>query len=265
MGVAVALIANDIVERLRERIAEGGLQPGDMMEYRDLMREWDVSMHVAFKALRLLRDEGLTGKVRGAHGMMVTEEAAGIAQAWRPPPPPALEFRAKVVRIAVALADAEGLGAVSMRRIAERLGTATMTPYRYVRPRARLDMLMADAVFAKHRPPRRPRGDWRAQLEQVCRLQWEMYRRRPWLARIVRFEPSDLGEFEQPGLGEHVHAHTEWAMRALAGRGEEFAARAAATAADFVRGTAMDLDGDGEDDIALFEFGLRRLLDGLAA
>jgi AcrR family transcriptional regulator len=252
----VALIANDIVAEFRRRIAAGELKPGELMAFRDIMAEFDVSMHIAFKALRLLRDEGLTGKVRGIHGMVVTEDAADLATAWRPPPPAGLEFRARVVRIAIELADAEGLAAVSMRRIAEPLGVATMTPYRYVRPRARLEMLMTDAVFAGHPPPRRPRGDWRAQLEQLCRLQWQMYLRRPWLAETVSFEEAP--SFEESPLNEHVLAHIGWALRATGN------AQVAASAADFVRGTAMDIDGDGEQDTALFEFGLGRLLDGFA-
>jgi AcrR family transcriptional regulator len=254
----VALIATDIVAELRGRIAAGELKPGELMAFRDIMGEFDVSMHIAFKALRLMRDEGLTGKVRGVHGMVVTEDAAGLAAAWRPPPPAGLEFRARVVRIAIELADAEGLGAVSMRRIAEPLGVATMTPYRYVRPRARLEMLMTDAVFAEHPPPRRPKGDWRAQLEQLCRLQWQMYLRRPWLAETVSFAESESESESESPLNEHVLAHVGWALRATGNP------QVAATAADFVRGTAMDIEGDGEQDTALFEFGLQRLLDGFA-
>ncbi|HTJ38916.1 MAG TPA: GntR family transcriptional regulator [Dactylosporangium sp.] len=252
----MALIAADIVAELRRRIAARELRPGELLTFRDLMREWDVSMHIAFKALRLMRDEGLAGKVRRVHGMVVTEDAASIASAWRPPPPASLGFRTQVVGIAIDLADAEGLAAVSMRRIAERLGVATMTPYRHVRPRARLEILMADAVFAEHPPPEHV-GVWRAQLEQLCRMQWQMYRSRPWLARTVCFQSSELNP--------HVVAHVEWAMRAMAGvhLPAQTVSQIAATAADFVRGTALDLGGD-DDDTALFEFGLQRLLEGFA-
>jgi AcrR family transcriptional regulator len=219
------------------------------------MAEWGVSMHIAFKALRQLQDEGLTTKIRGTHGMVVTEDADEIAFAWEPPPPPRLEVQARVVRIAIELADAGGLAGVSMRLIAERMGTATMTPYRYVRPRSRLDILMADAVFAEHPPPAGG-GDWRAALEALGRLHWTMYRRRPWLAEAL--------SFTDPELSPHVIAHAEWAGGTLvaAGLDAETAARAAATLADLVRGSALDGPAGGDDEA--FEFSLGRLLDGFA-
>ncbi|MFF5232434.1 TetR/AcrR family transcriptional regulator C-terminal domain-containing protein [Dactylosporangium sp. NPDC000521] len=262
--VAVPLMATDIVALLRRRIATGELAPHTVVSFKDLMREWDVSMHIAFKALRQMRDERLVEKVPGIHGLLVTEPAAGIAAAWRPPPPPGTESRARVVRAAIELADADGLAAASMRRIGERLGVTTMTPHKHVGSRARLEAMMADAIFAEHPPPLAAAGDWRAQLELVCRTQWQMYRSHPWLARIVSFEPSPLSE--------HVVAHTAWTARAMAGQGlaEETASRVAATAADFVRGTAMGLDqepgapAEADEDTELFEFGLQRLLDGFA-
>lgn len=260
----MALLATEIVAQLRQRIVAGELLPDDTLSFKDIMREWDVSMHVAFKALRLMRDEGLTEKVNGYHGMVVTWQAIDVAKAWRPPPPATSEFGARVVRTAIELADADGLAAVSMRRIGERLGVATMTPYRYVGTRAGLEAMMADEIFAEHPPPQPPDGDWRAQLELVCRMQWQMYRRRPWLARTVSFQRSQHSA--------HVVAHTEWATRAMASSGvtAQTAAQVAATAADFVRGTAMDLDRESaapagaDEDTALFEFGLQRLLDGFA-
>ena len=233
----MARVATDVVAELRQRIVTGELQVDDEISFKDIMREWDVSMHIAFKALRLMRDEGLTVKVPRIHGMVVTEDAFELALAWRPPPPPPVisEFAVRVVRTAIELADAGGLAGVSMRLIGERLGVATMTPHKNVGSRAALETMMADAVFAEHPPPRPPAGDWRAQLELLCRMQWEMYRHRPWLARTVSFTTSHLNA--------HVAAHTEWATRALADRGlaAETASQVAATAADFVRGTAMGI------------------------
>jgi AcrR family transcriptional regulator len=252
--VTTGLLATDIVALLRQRIVDGGLEPDDELAYRDIMREWDVSMSIAFKALRLLREEGLLEKVRGLHGMVVTEDALDLALSWRPPPPPTSEFGARVIRTAIELADADGLAELSMRRIGERLGVATMTPYRYVGSRADLETMMADAVFAEHPPPRSPDGQWRERLELLCRLQWELYRRHPWLAGTVSFAESPLST--------HVAAHTAWATRAMSdgGTSADTAAQVAATAADFVRGTALS-----DEDTALFEFGLQRLLNGIAA
>ncbi|MEV4509090.1 TetR/AcrR family transcriptional regulator C-terminal domain-containing protein [Dactylosporangium sp. NPDC049525] len=258
----MARLATEVAAELRQRIVTGELQVDDELSFRDIMRDWDVSMHVAFKALRLMRDEGLAEKITGIHGMVVTEDAFELALAWRPAPPVTSDFGARVVRTAIELADADGLAALSMRRIGERLGVATMTPYRYVGTRAGLESMMVDAIFAEHPPPRSPAVGWRAQLELLCRMQWQMYRDRAWLAKTVSFRPSELSP--------HVAAHLEWATRAMAdwGLGAEPASRVAATAADFVRGTAMDIEreaGAGTDeDTALFEFGLQRLLDGFA-
>ena len=67
---------------------------------------------------------------------------------------------------AVRVADAEGLDAVSMRRIATELGTGTMSLYRYVPGKAELLDLMLDRV---QRPSENPAdlgdGSWRAALE----------------------------------------------------------------------------------------------------
>lgn len=260
----MTLLATDIVAMLRQRIIAGELLPDDPLSFKDIIGEWGVSMHVAFKTLRLMRDEGLAEKVNGYHGMIVTWQAIDVAKAWRPPPPPSTDFRDLVIRTAIDLADADGLAGVSMRRIGERLGVATMTPHRHIGSRAVLETMMADAVFAGHPPPQPPEGDWRAQLELLCRTQWQMYRHRPWLAGTV--------SFTTPELSPHVVAHTDWATRAMTGPGvpARIAAQVAATAADFVRGTAMDAEpGSGADpaadeDTALFEFGLQRLLDGFA-
>ncbi|MDG6101880.1 TetR/AcrR family transcriptional regulator C-terminal domain-containing protein [Dactylosporangium aurantiacum] len=259
----MTLTAADIVARLRQRIVTGELETDDELSFRDIMAEWDVSMHIAFKALRLMRDEGLTMKVPGIHGMVVTEDAFDIALAWRPAPEPPVvsEAAARVVRTAIELADAEGLAAVSMRRIGEQLGIATMTAHRHAGNRAGLETMMADAIFAGHPPPQSPGGDWRARLELLCRTQWQLYRERPWLARTVSFQPSKHTA--------HVVAHAEWAARTLREHGlaEPAATQVAATVADFVRGAALDLarePADPDEDTELFEFGLRRLLDGIA-
>lgn len=68
-----------------------------------------------------------------------------------------------LVRVAVDIADAQGLAALSMRGVADRLGAAAMTPYRYVNGKGALVLLMADAVYGELTHPadapaeRRPR------------------------------------------------------------------------------------------------------------
>ncbi|MEV4187163.1 TetR/AcrR family transcriptional regulator, partial [Streptosporangium canum] len=92
----------------------------------------------------------------------------------------------RIVRAAIELADAEGLAAVSMRRVAERLGFTTMSLYRHVPGKAELVDLMRDEVMGGEPDAgadRRP--GWRAELEAWARDGLALYRRHPWLA-----EPS---------------------------------------------------------------------------
>lgn len=70
-------------------------------------------------------------------------------------PKPSLT-RAEVVRAAIAAADADGLEALAMQRVAERLGVATMALYRYVPGKHELISLMLDAAVGA--PPEPPSG-----------------------------------------------------------------------------------------------------------
>ncbi|MEU7866467.1 GntR family transcriptional regulator [Dactylosporangium sp. NPDC049140] len=252
--------AADIVADLRRRILAGDLRPGhDIPSAKDIMAEWDATMATAYKAMTLLREEGLAAKHRGP-GLIVTADAPAVAAAWQPPPAHGDVTRARIVNAAIELADADGLGNLSLRLIGQRAGgLVTGTFYKWVQDRAELEVLMADAVFAKHPPPK-PAGGWRVQLERLSRLQWRLYRQHPWLALTV--------SFADPSLSANVAAHLAWAERALTDRPD--AAPLAAAVANFVRGSAMHLEqedrkarkAEAEADAPLFEFGLKHLLDG---
>ncbi|MCE7079532.1 TetR/AcrR family transcriptional regulator [Streptomyces sp. ST2-7A] len=81
----------------------------------------------------------------------------------------------RIVRVAVAVADTEGVERLSMRRIAEELGVGTMTLYTYVPGKAELVELMLDTVYGEITRPgaEDPDGtgnaDWRTRLERVAR------------------------------------------------------------------------------------------------
>ncbi|GAA3162746.1 hypothetical protein GCM10010466_62130 [Planomonospora alba] len=80
--------------------------------------------------------------------------------------------RERVVRAAIALADAQGFEAVSMRSIAATLGIPTMSLYGLLRGKEELAALMVDAVFGELELPQEPPPGWRAHLELAARLQW---------------------------------------------------------------------------------------------
>jgi AcrR family transcriptional regulator len=89
----------------------------------------------------------------------------------------------RIVAAAVELADAEGLEALSMRRVAERLGVGTMSLYTYVPGRAELLDAMLDTVLAEVTRPDGARG-WRAGLEQRAQEDWALFHRHPWMLQI---------------------------------------------------------------------------------
>ncbi|NUO60853.1 MAG: GntR family transcriptional regulator, partial [Hamadaea sp.] len=210
--------------------------------------------------------------------------------------------RDKIVRKAVEIADAEGMNEVSMRRIAAELGAATMSLYRYVPSKDDLILHMIDLVMGEDNfPPERPAG-WRAQLELAARLQWRLFHRHPWLAPVLsltrpQLAPNALqhtewilGAFDEEDLDMltrmliHITMFSFVRGIATAFEPEQEAQRETGLTEDewmqtqeqsfhdfvssghlkrFLEFTkAVDFDFDLDK---LFEFGLGRMLDGLAA
>lgn len=99
--------------------------------------------------------------------------------------------RDRIVAAAVAVATAEGLAGLSMRKVAEHLGFTTMSLYRHVPGRDHLVDLMRDAVLGDPAPDDAD-APWRQRLETCVRHGWELRRRHPWLAeeRSTRHVPG---------------------------------------------------------------------------
>lgn len=100
-----------------------------------------------------------------------------------------------VVDSAITVADAEGLEAATMRRVAETLGVAPMTIYTYVPGKAELLDLMLDTLYA-----RMPRTDstgqpWQDRVAAVAEENLALFRAHPWAATVTTGRPP-LG----PGL-----------------------------------------------------------------
>ncbi len=126
--------------------------------------------------------------------------------------PPRLTVDA-VVAAAVALADAEGLTALSMARVARALDVGTMTLYTYVPSRSELIDLMVDDVMGARALPgpgdERPAG-WRAQVELYAERTRAMYRAHPWLCHVTTVRPP---------IGPGMLAEREYVLAAVAGLG----------------------------------------------
>lgn len=101
---------------------------------------------------------------------------------------PAEWSREQITEAGVAVADAEGLAAVTMRRVAAELGTGAASLYRHVSTRDDLVDLMVDRAFADLDPPP-DTGDWRADLVEHNIDVLRYLRRRPWVLDGVLARP----------------------------------------------------------------------------
>ncbi|MEV0973992.1 TetR/AcrR family transcriptional regulator [Microtetraspora glauca] len=116
-------------------------------------------------------------------------EAEEYASIWqrleRPAKPPRTTLtHEQIAATAVAIADEEGLDAVSMRRLAERLGVATMGLYRYVRGKDDVIELMVDAIYGEEGMPETA-PDWRATLRGAAWGLRGLILRHPWLVQVT--------------------------------------------------------------------------------
>jgi AcrR family transcriptional regulator len=200
--------------------------------------------------------------------------------------------RERIVAAAVELADADGLGALSMARLAERLGCGTMSLYRHVANKDELVTFMLST--APGPPPVTDPADWRGALTDWAVGLWNIYHRHTWiLSAAAAGPPADPGQLGWLDAG----------LAALAGTGLSERDKLAAVMAvlHYVRGAAAlhieagNVDGpdypevlrrfvDAErfpalaaalqagafdnadvDHLTDFHSGLRQLLDGVAA
>jgi AcrR family transcriptional regulator len=97
--------------------------------------------------------------------------------------------RHEIVAAAVRIADAEGVEAVSMRRLADELGVATMTPYTHVESKDELIDLMRDAVAAETILPEPMPEDWREALRAIAHKTKGAYEAHPWSLDIASRRP----------------------------------------------------------------------------
>src|SRR5580704_16220033 len=99
--------------------------------------------------------------------------------------PRARHDRAAIAALAVRIADAEGLDAVTMRRLAGELGIAVMSLYTYVPAKEHLGQLMTDQPAGEYAYPVTPAPDPRAAIADLARQTRDIARRHPWLAGLL--------------------------------------------------------------------------------
>jgi AcrR family transcriptional regulator len=109
--------------------------------------------------------------------------------------------REQIAQTALRLADAEGIEAVSMRRIAAELGAGTMTLYHYVRSKDELFDLLDDTLMGEILVSREQlAGSWREALAAIARASRAVFARHPWAMeglRGARGGPNGMRHFEQ--------------------------------------------------------------------
>jgi DNA-binding transcriptional regulator YhcF (GntR family) len=210
----------------------------------------------------------------------------------------------RIVRTAIEIADAEGLSALSMRGVAARLGVATMSTYRYVPSKEDLVLHMADAAFGEESYHADAPEDWRTRIELGTRTLWSLYRKHPWLAQLGSLTRPLLvpnlmvhGEWALGALDGHgldpttlfdihvllyshvqglaVHLEMEAHAEAATGQSEDQwmdsrvpALQELVESGRFPTFTKVVGAFEGGYDLrldALFEFGLKALLDGLTS
>ncbi|MFB9237349.1 TetR/AcrR family transcriptional regulator C-terminal domain-containing protein [Plantactinospora siamensis] len=211
----------------------------------------------------------------------------------------------EIVDAAIALADAAGLDAVTMRAVAQALGIAPMSLYTYLPGKGELLDLMLDTVYARMPRPDRSGRSWRARAAAVAADNRTLYAAHPWAAAVTTGRPPlgpglmakydyELRAFDDTGLDDvrrdaaltylldfvraaartagetravrrdSARSEQEWwaangplLARVLDEREYPLAVRVGA-AAGAAQGAAYDPD-------RAYEFGLARVLDGLAA
>lgn len=206
-----------------------------------------------------------------------------------------------VVDAATGLADADGLDAVTMRRVAGELGVVPMTLYTYVPGKAELLDLMLDAAYARMTRTETAGRPWPERLTAVARENWALFEVHPWAAAVSTVRPPlgpgqmakyehELAAFDGLGLDDvtvddclaYLLTFVQASARAAADRtastgddAEWWAANAPLLARVFdesvypraarIGSAAGAAHGSAFNPAHAYEFGLQRVLDGFAA
>jgi AcrR family transcriptional regulator len=207
----------------------------------------------------------------------------------------------RIVNTAVEIADVEGLSALSMARLAERLGSAPMSLYRHVASKEELYDFMIDAAARESSVA--VTGDWRTGLAEWIADLIALYRRHPWILQLpLTRPPLDPGQLDWLERGlliqqstpltaaeklgivltllEYARGHATIANSLQGADGSfglalpygqllgqlvdeaRFPMLTAAISAGAFEPPRVDAEADLQDD---FQFGLNLILDGVAA
>jgi AcrR family transcriptional regulator len=200
--------------------------------------------------------------------------------------------RERIVAAAIEVVEAEGLPALSMARLADRLGRGTMSLYRHV---ANKDELLTFMLSTAPDPPPVPKdpSNWRGALTDWAAGLWEVYHRHPWVLQTAATGPpldpgqlawldAGLAALRDTGLTERDKLAAVMAVLHYVRGAAALSIEAAVEGPDYPALLRRLLDGDrfpalaaavaagvfddaDNDHLAEFRAGLGQLLDGIAA
>lgn len=150
--------------------------------------------------------------------------------------------REKIVTAAVDVADEVGLDAMTMKRVAARLGAGVMSLYRHVADKDELIEEMVDRVTGEYGYADLGGLGWREAMHVLARQDWAAFLAHPWMLTATATVTPPFGAASLSAM--------EWALTAL----EELelpphaAARAVMTINNYVQGSARVVLGERQAD-----------------
>ncbi len=206
-----------------------------------------------------------------------------------------------VIRVAMEIADKDGLGAVTMNAVATKLGFTTMAIYRYFPNKETLYDAIVDAGLGQPPADIEKESDWRVAVTRWSHAKREMLSARPWVAELpfvaaphgpnwlswlealasplsrLGLSPADVGQMISVIDGYTRGASdTSISLARARARGVTELAWAAAVGADLGRAVGdprfpafaaiitAPQDESPRTMLESFDFGLQRVLDGVA-
>jgi AcrR family transcriptional regulator len=203
--------------------------------------------------------------------------------------------RERVLDAAIALADAEGVGGLTMRRLAGELGVEAMTIYYHVPNKDAILDALVERVIAEMELPERG-AEWRSGLRSLALSAYEVLGRHRWAAAMMLgpgrsagpmrlrymdtilalladagFEPT-IADHAYHAIEGHVMGFTLWEAGMSLGTREEIQALGRSFLAELPAETYPNVAAHIEHhleprppgDVGSFAFALDLLLDGLA-
>ncbi len=229
-----------IAADFRRRIANGELRAGDRLpSTRAISSRWHVALATAAHALRALAHEGVVQSIPRVGNVVVgARPAKARAGAAREADRDVELSQEAVVRAAIAIADEEGLEAVSIRGVAARLRMPPMSLYGHVRSKEELIHRMTETVLGEETLPDPPPKGVRRQLELAARIEWRAFKRHPWAARVLTTT--------RPEPMPNAIALADWVLRALEEADLDAATRLRVHVLlhGFVQGIAVNLESE---------------------